>query len=522
MAEQAGNLQPLPGTDVVGRGIYLRPYQPYVLKDFLFQQGHPTPYFSKEAGQTFSVPDCYAINESPPMPSNRMINQTVIEESFERFDKQFGLDVSVASGVQGFSIDAQATQSKHLRSEEDSYYALRCSFIPLWSIYISSLENLIDSDSEDISTEDLKDFQDLLKPGMVFKHSDRFKYERFFTRFGTHYVRRAWVGGKANLAFIVAKSSNLSKEDIQTGIKASIGGMGSGSASTNAQDEKERLQKNSECQILGKGGDELKLALLSSLDEAIYNEWISTITQNPQVIELDVIGVWTLFRDPDISLALQQAYQAETTFHQISSIFAMDEKVYIVRGGHFFYHDLKNHRSQNPRDIVAEWPDLETHGFERIDAALIGKGLHSSTGEDLNRKLFFFKENKYVRIDIDKGTVDPGYPKSLKEGWPGVHLDRIDAAINCGDDSIYFFSGREYVRFNMVNHHVDDGYPALISSRWAGVTFDRIDAAIYWRDGKVYFFREDQHIRYDMTIYRTDPGYPKFIIGEYVEDWDFF
>ena len=521
MAGQSGTMRPLPGTDVVGRGIYLRPYQPYVLKNVLFNQGEMKTYFSKETGQTFSVPACYAINESPPMPSNRMINQTVIEESFERFDKQFGLDASVAGGVQGFSIDAQATQSKHLRSEEDAYYALRCSFIPLWSIYMSDLKNLLETQSE-VAVEDLKEFLDFLKPGMTFDHADRFRYEQFFSRFGTHYVRRAWVGGKANLAFIVAKSSNMTKADIQTGIKASIGGLGSGQVSVSSQQEKENLQKNSECQILGKGGDELKLALLSSLDESVYNEWIATITNNPQVIELDVIGIWTLFRDPDIARALQQAYQAETTFHQVSSIFALDEKIYVVRGKQYFCHDLKSHTSQTPRDLTEGWPELASIGFERIDSAIVGRGLSTPGGDDLSRKLFFFKEGRYVRMDADSGKVDPGYPKPISEGWPGVAFDRIDAAINCGDDAVYFFCGKAYTRFNMRNNRVDAGYPDLINSRWAGLTFDRIDAAIYWANGKVYFFREDQYILYDMTIYRADPGYPKFVVGEYIEDWDFF
>jgi hypothetical protein len=103
-----------------------------------------------------------------------------------------------------------------------------------------------------------------------------------------------------------------------------------------------------------------------------------------------------------------------------------------------------------------------------------------------------------------------------------VPFERIDAGLNGGLDCVYFFSGDQYVRFNLATNRVDDGYPDLIRNRWAGVSFERIDAAVYWLDGKVYFFREDQYIRYDMTMYRADPGYPKYVIGEYVEDWDFF
>ncbi len=186
MAEQAGDLQPLPGSDVVGRGIYLRPYQTYSLKKFLFSQDSPRPHPCLDTGRVLRIPQGYAVNESPPMPSERMLNQTVVEESWERFDKQLGVDVSVAASSQAFSIDAQASQSKNLRSEENAYYAMRSSFVPLWTVYLPSVEQLTAVELEDA---------DIPTP---FQHRHRWAYERFFSHYGTHYVRRAWVGGKAN------------------------------------------------------------------------------------------------------------------------------------------------------------------------------------------------------------------------------------------------------------------------------------------------------------------------------------
>lgn len=298
MAEQARQLPFLPGVGVVGRGIYLRPHQTYMLKDFLFRRDETYAYTSSDTGRTFTVPMPYAVNESPPMPSDRMLNQTLIEENFERFDKQLGLDMSVAGGTQGFSIDAQASQSKKMRSEEDAYYDLRCSFVPLWTVYLP--------DAAHVSAHGLEE-ADIPTP---FRHNHRWAYEQFFAHYGTHYVRRAWVGGKANITFVVAKSSNMTKDDIQAGIKASVVGMGSAEAKASLQEEKERLQKNSECQVLGKGGDEIKLALLSSLDENAYSQWVETIKDNPSVIELDVIGIWTLIKDPEKARALQEAYEA--------------------------------------------------------------------------------------------------------------------------------------------------------------------------------------------------------------------
>lgn len=510
MADEAKQLYPLPGTEVVGRGIYIKPYQPYVLKGYLFEREDKDKnvFYSSDTGTSYSVPGGYAVNDSPPMPTDRMLNQTVIEESQEHFDKQMGFDASVAASVGAFSIDAQSSQSKHLRSEEDAYYALRTSFIPLWEVYLPDLSGLSAALDAELTDEE-------------FEHENRGKYERFFARHGTHYVRRAWVGGKATLAFIVAKSSGLSKEGIQAGIKASYTGIGSGNLKTQLDEEKENLQKNSECQIFGKGGDEIQLASLSSLDESAYQEWVETIKNIPQVIELDVVGIWTLLPE-EKARVLQNAYRAETVFRRISAIFSYKEKIFIVRGNSFFWYDIKTGRCVNPRLITEHFKVLKDTPFERVDAALQARGLSSPTGDKLDEKVFIFKEKECMRIDYERSQKDEGYPKKIVEDWPGVTFDRIDAAINCGADAIYFFSGNQYMRFNMDKHQVDEGYPKKIAEGWPGVTFDRIDAALYWAEGKVYFFREDEYIRFDMSLYKADPGYPKPVVGEYVEDWKFF
>ncbi len=501
-------LRPIIGLEVVGRGIYLRPRLPYELKDIIFKRENNKIYYSGEAKKTYCIPDGYEVNDSPPMPSTQALNHVVIEESWERFDKNVSLDAGLAVSNGLFSVDACASQMSQVRSEKDCYYALRTSFIPLWTVYLPNPTTVSD------------DMFDIEIP-VPFKHINRKEYERFFERYGTHYVRRAWVGGKAMLAFTIVKSSDMSKEDVQAGISAGFG-VGSGKADTSRQESKEKLQNNSECAVFGKGGDELQLAALSSLDEANYNEWLATIKDNPQSIEIEVMGIWTLIRDQDKAKALMDAYIAATTFTPVSAVFAFDKKLYFLRKDKYSCYDMETHKSEKPKPIIDKWPVLGECGFDRPDAACMGEEMSSSTGEDLTRKLFLFRRGKYVRLDVDKNEIDEGYPKPIGEGWPGVAFDRIDAAAFSGRDEIYFFKGNRYIRYNIATNSVDEGYPESISKRWVGVNFDRIDAAIYWGNGKIYFFRGDQHIRYDTVTYQADPGYPKFIIGSYVEDWKFF
>ncbi|MFM8330907.1 MAG: MAC/perforin domain-containing protein [Candidatus Methylumidiphilus sp.] len=499
----------IPGLDMVGRGIYLRPQQPFELKEILFRQTAHQVYPSKETGLSYRVSVGYEVNDSPPMPASQALNQMHIEESWERFEKSTSLDVTAATSNTPFSIDVNASQTGQLRSEEEAYYALRTSFIPLWTVYIPDSRRF-----------DQADFNlDIPTP---YDPAQRRAYERFFERFGTHYVKRVWVGGKAMLAFTIAKSKDISKDDIKAGIKASMAVLGSANANASTNSAKEKLQNNSECTVFGKGGDELLLATLSSLDEARYNEWLKTIKDNPQVIEFDACGIWTLVDDDAKSEALRQAYIEATVFTPLRVVFNLDQRVHVFRGKNCFSYNPDSGETTQSRPIKEKWPMLAEVGFEQVDAAFLGKYLVSQAGEALDRKLYFFNRDKYIRVDVDAMAIDPGYPKKITEGWPGVPFERIDAVLNVAPDALYFFLGNQYVRFNMLENKAFEGYPEATSKRWAGLTFDRIDAAVYWGNAKVFFFRGHQHIRYDMVTYRADPGYPKFIFGNYVEDWKFF
>jgi hypothetical protein len=110
MKTQTQKFLPIPGLEVVGRGVYLRPQQPYELKDILLKRQNDQTYYSKETGQTYTVPESYAVNDSPPMPADQAFSQVFIEESWERFEKQMSLDASLAASNAPFSIDVHASQ----------------------------------------------------------------------------------------------------------------------------------------------------------------------------------------------------------------------------------------------------------------------------------------------------------------------------------------------------------------------------------------------------------------------------
>ncbi len=500
MTQETAEPLPIPGAEALGRGIQLKPRQPYCLKNLLYAQADRRPYFSAQTQQTYFVPAGYEVNDSPPLPTGQALNHVVIEESFERFDKQFSLDVSLAASSGLFSIDASAGEASQVRSNESAYYAVRSSFIPFWTVYLPDVTVL---------PEGIFELEDVPAP---FKHRHRKQYEQFFERYGTHYVRRVWVGGQAKLVFTIAKSSEMSKQDIHQGLQASVAGAGGAGVSARMQESKEKLQSHSECTVWGQGGTEESLAALSSLDETAYNNWLATTKDNPQIIELEVAGIWTLLHDANKAQALLDAYMAATTFTPISAAVRIDKEIYFLRGHHYLRYRIDDSETEKPRPINERWPMFAAAGFEWIDAAF-------ATADTL----YVFRESEYLRLDLATGELLEQRPLKIADGWPGVTFERIDAALSIGSDAIYFFQGKEYIRFDVAEGKAGEAYPEPISKRWVGVTFDRIDAAIYWPEsGKAFFFRGDQHIRYDMVMFHADPGYPKAIVGSYVEDWKFF
>jgi MAC/Perforin domain/Hemopexin len=525
----AGEVSPerIPGAAVIGRGIYLKPRQPYELKALLFETGEDEAQFVWETGRSYLVPKGCVVNNSPPTPADESLGETVIEESWDRFGKELTLNVKAAVSSNLISIDPTAFRATDLRSEEDSYYALRSSFIAFWNI---SLINVPSAPTLEKEVANLP--EDPLEP------SNRAEYARIFDKYGSHYVKSAWVGGKASLVFIVAKSSQLTKDEIRAGIQAAVGGIVSGSMSSDQKTVGDRFKSNSTCKVFGSGGDRLELAKLTSLQEEAYGKWIQSVKQNPQVIELGLSGIWTLVKNPAKAEALKAAYIQETSFTPLTAIIpitttfsaaaGVETRLTFLKGDEVFEYRLRQppggkRISRNPSSVVEFKRNLGRvpllSKFARPDAAFSLTGF----GEDLSDALYLFKHRECLRVDVHTLAVIDGYPKDIGEEWPGVDFDRIDAALAVAPDKIYFFRGAKYIRVDIAK-----GKPPVVASRdlikkrWAGVSFDRLDTAVYWGNSKVYLFHEDQYIRYDMSMFKADPGYPRFIESNYVEDWELF
>jgi hypothetical protein len=170
-----------------------------------------------------------------------------------------------------------------------------------------------------------------------------------------------------------------------------------------------------------------------------------------------------------------------------------------------------------PKTVSREWRWPDGFGNFGIDAAMYS-----------GSKCYFFEHTRYIRVtrgDAGPGRVDPGYPKTIADGWrwpDGFGRFGIDAALYSGS-KCYFFDGPRYIRVTRGSAEpwtVDPGYPKAIADGWRwpdGFGRFGIDAALY-SGSKCYFFDGPRYIRVtrgDAGPGRVDPGYPKPVQREW-------
>ena len=188
----------------------------------------------------------------------------------------------------------------------------------------------------------------------------------------------------------------------------------------------------------------------------------------------------------------------------------VDEKVYFFVGDSFYGYDLSSGTPKLDRiegivrPIVPEWSGQKMFSSD-IDAVVLGR----------NGRAFFFRGDQYLAYQVGQG-VEADFPKQYATHWPGITFESgVDTAIYWNNSKAYFFKGEWYVRYDRDRDHVDPGYPRLIRDDWPGLFESNIKVAFAVGDTKAYFFKDDMCIRWDMVQNSVDPGYPKQITEEW-------
>ncbi|KAM4013584.1 stromelysin-2-like [Anomaloglossus baeobatrachus] len=148
-----------------------------------------------------------------------------------------------------------------------------------------------------------------------------------------------------------------------------------------------------------------------------------------------------------------------------------DGSIYLFKGEYFW--DLSHGKlpmapkKKHPQLISAKWKELPAS----IDAAV---RMQNPTAEQ-DGKIFFFKGDQYWKYDNDK--IEPGYPKLIKEGFPGIP-NSVDAAFTqpaivakgskvIREERIFFIKGKKFFLYDPVAGNSSS--PQILQDDWIGV-----------------------------------------------------
>ncbi len=194
------------------------------------------------------------------------------------------------------------------------------------------------------------------------------------------------------------------------------------------------------------------------------------------------------------------------------------DRIYFFRGSEYIRVNPSNGWQADagyPKPIAGNWPGFPAAFQSSVNAAL---------WSEPTQKIYFFKGSEYIRVDPNNGwNVDPGYPKPIAGNWPGFPADfaaGVDDAVWSGTtNKIYFFKDDQYIRVDPYNGwNVDAGYPKPIEGNWPGFPgdfADGIDAALWSEPNqRIYFFKSNrfynQYIRVNPNAgWAVEAGYPK-------------
>ena len=73
----------------------------------------------------------------------------------------------------------------------------------------------------------------------------------------------------------------------------------------------------------------------------------------------------------------------------------------------------------------------------------------------------------------------------------------------------YFFKGSQYSRFNVDTNRVDPGYPKPISRGFPGVFESGLDAVTPWPGGKMFFFKDSRVHLWDLAARKCRSRLPE-------------
>lgn len=246
-------------------------------------------------GNEYSYPSNYCTVE----PINSSTDSMIYGRSIDDYTSALNTNTKLSGNYGFFSASVSTSFSQISRSESNVSYLTARWTSRLWQI------ELLDYDpSSNVGPRLTPAFANDL---MHMEPAD------LFIKYGTHYVAKAIIGGRADANSTVSNSVFSSTQQLQIAAQMSYDGLkGSLSAEdkTTYKTQIDTFNMNSMRTSYCVGGDSV-LAKNIFKDPIEFQNWAATIIDQPQLCDFDsesLKGIWTLCTDPDRQSDLKKAY----------------------------------------------------------------------------------------------------------------------------------------------------------------------------------------------------------------------
>eukprot|EP00794_Sanderia_malayensis_P004809 gene4809-5439_t len=202
---------------------------------------------------------------------------------------------------------------------------------------------------------------------------------------------------------------------------------------------------------------------------------------------------------PQTTPKKQTPKKVEKCFSTIQAILlGGDNRTYVFNEDNVFILSKSLRVEYGPYKISSFFP----RGMTKVDAAM----------KTENGDVVFFYGDKYW---IYKGRSLKSGPHPITKY--GLHKDmhNLDAALTWrGTSKQYFFKGDRFWRYDAVKGSIDAGYPKSMKA-FKGIP-NNINAVFQWNNKAIYFFKDEKFYRYDSRQMYSVPGFPLNIKGDFV------